>query len=174
MSARPLNFLQPDPGPWIGNALLIAGAFALIGAIWVADEWALEKTRVEESIRVHQEAQRIERQVAAKPAAPSQADLRYQRVSSERARPWVAALRAIEAATADPVYLKSLLIDAGTGQIKLEAEGPSFEHALAFTQVLADGATLPSATLASHEVTLDLARSAPSVRFTVLSQWRRE
>jgi len=83
----------------------------------------------------------------------------------------MASLRAIESATVDPVYLLGLSFEPSTGAIKLEAEAPSFEHALAFTQVLADGVTLSTASLASHEQLADQTALRPVVRFTVLTRW---
>ncbi|MEO8154061.1 MAG: hypothetical protein ABI605_13405 [Rhizobacter sp.] len=170
MSLRTVNFLRPSTAPWVGWWLLAAGLVSL-GAAYGCDRyWTAERGAAEQVLHQKAEALRAAQRPVA-PPLPSATERRLQQAGLELRRPWMAALRSVESATVDPVYLLALSFEPSTGAIKLEAQAPSFEHALAFTQVLADGTSLAAATMASHEQVIDPVTSQPSVRFTVLTGW---
>lgn len=172
MSLRSIDFSRPVRAvSALGMALLFIGALALLASGICHHRWAAEREVAAQQAQREAEALRARR--AAKPvaAAPSSDERRLQRATLERARPWMPALRAIEAATRDPVYLLSLSADAGSGSFRLEGEAPSFEHALAYVQVLPDGVGISTASLLSHEETNDPASGRRVVRFAVRIQW---
>lgn len=170
MTARSANFLRPRRAPRAGFVLLVMGLLALAGARWQTQQWADER----QALLQAQEDQRAEqaRQRPMRPAFPSAQERRLQQVQSALARPWLPTLRAVEAASVDPVYLLGLSIDGTSGSVKLEAEAPTFEHALSFTQVVADGQVLRTAALSSHETVNDPATGRQAVRFSVLAGWK--
>ncbi|MBX3475891.1 MAG: hypothetical protein KF754_16095 [Planctomycetes bacterium] len=170
MTLKTIDFLRPVRAPFAGWCILAVGALPLGVAKWCDERWTTERRMAEEAQLAAVDARRaVQRPVA--PPVPSATERRLQQARTELRRPWLASLRSIESAAVDPVYLLALSFEPTTGAIKLEAEAPSFEHALAFTQVLADGVTLPSATLASHEQVADATAVRPTVRFTVLTRW---
>ena len=169
MSLQAVDFLRPAAIPKLAWWLLGAGVIALAAALWCDSRWADERAEAQRVAESKAEAWRA-RQVV-KPRAPPASERRLQQAQKETSRPWLPALRAIEFATQDPVYLLSLSTDAATGNLKLEAEAPNFEHALAYVQVLGDGSALSPASLQSHEQALDPATGRRMVRFTVLTQW---
>ena len=170
MSVKAVNFLRPTGAPRIGWWLLAAGVLSLGGVQWCEQRWTAERQVAEQAQQQKAEALRAAQRPVA-PPPPSASNRRLLQARAELQRPWMASLRAIESATVDPVYLLGLSFESSTGAIKLEAEAPSFEHALAFTQVLADGVTLSTASLASHEQLADQTALRPVVRFTVLTRW---
>lgn len=170
MSVRAVDFLRPTAAPRVGWWLLAAGLAGLGVVNWCDQRWAAERQSAEQAQQQRAEALRVAQRPVA-PPLPSATERRLQQARVELRRPWMAALRAIESAAVDPVYLTALSFEPSTGAIKLEAQAPSFEHALAFTQVLADGSTLTTATLASHEQVADPTSARPAVRFTVLARW---
>ena len=170
MSLRPIDFLRAPAPPRIGWWLLAASVVAAGAAQWCHQHWTDERQRAEQALQAQADALRIALRPKT-PVVPTATERRVQHAQLELHRPWMAALRSIESATVDPVYLLGLSVEPATGSIKLDAEAPSFEHALAFTQVLADGNTLPSAVLASHEQVADASSPRPLVRFTVLTRW---
>jgi hypothetical protein len=172
MSVKAINFLRPTGAPRIGWWLLAAGVLSLGAAKWCDQRWTAGRQSAEQAQQQRADALRAAQRPVA-PPPPSTSDRRLQQARTELQRPWMAALRAIESAAVDPVYLLALSFEPSTGVIKLEAEAPSFEHALAFTQVLADGNTLGTAALASHEQVADPSTGRPAVRFTVLARWNR-
>jgi hypothetical protein len=124
-------------------------------------------------------------------AQPTLAQRRWNQARPELARPWLAALSAIESATRPPVYLLSMNIDPATGVIRLEGEAPGFDQALAYVQALGAEPALSSATLESHSEVPSAGGSAaaaalspptalgappsdrPVVRFSALTHWRQ-
>lgn len=170
MSLKAIDFLRPNQAPRVGWWLLAVGV-AVLGVVrWCDQTWSAERLQAEQAQQAEMDALRVKQRPVAAPI-PSATEQRLQRAQIELRRPWLPALRSIESAAVDPVYLLALSFEPATGAIKLDAEAPSFEHALAFTQVLADGVTLPSATLASHEQVADATAARPTVRFTVLTRW---
>jgi len=170
VSLKAVNFLNPTAAPRVGWWLLAAGLLALGVARWCDQQWTAERQSAEHAQQTQVEARRTA-QKPVTPPPPSATERRLQQAHTELRRPWMAALRAIESAAVDPVYVLALSFDPGAGAIKIEAEAPSFEHALAFTQVLADGVALSSASLASHEQVANPTAFRPTVRFTVVARW---
>lgn len=170
MTLRSIDFLRTRTQPVIGWALLAAGVCFAIAAMSVDQQWRKER---DEALRLHDARLSARRaaQTPAPPPAPTAADRRLGQAAPELNRPWMPALRAVEAATVDPVYLLSAAFDPRAGTVKLDAEAPSFEHALAYVQVLPDGVGLSSATLASHEQFVDPNSGRAGVRFAVLAHW---
>jgi hypothetical protein len=165
-----INFLRPAQHQTWAWPCLIAGSVVMALAWWFSQHWALERAAALQAAQAAAQAQRAARQSAPR-AAPTAAQQGLQRAHTELRRPWLSALSAIESAALDPVYLLALNIEPATGAIKIEAEAPSFGHAVAFTQALADNTALAWATLASHETALNPSTQASTVRFTVRSQW---
>ena len=61
-------------------------------------------------------------------------------------------------------------VDPATGMVKLDAEAPSFDHALAYVQVLDEVGSLQPAIIVSHEPSVDpTGRSA--VKFSATTRW---
>jgi hypothetical protein len=118
-----------------------------------------------------EEAVRVQQQTQPAVVVLSADEKRLQRAEAERNRPWLEALRAIESATRDPVFLLAMNSDVGNRSLRLDAEAPSFEHALSYVQVLPDGTGLASAQLLSHEMVTDAASGRQVVRFSVSAQW---
>lgn len=170
MSGRPIDFLRPAQPPRIGWLLLTLGLAALSGALWCEQHWASERAAAKDA---EQQAQAAQRALHAPPppVEPTLAQRRWQQAQGELQRPWLPALRAIESATANPVFLLSMSIDPAKGLIKLDAEAPSFDHALAYVQVLDIGGVLQPATLVSHEQGLDPAGGRGPVRFSAVTHW---
>lgn len=170
MSLQPVDFLKPRGAPRLGWWLLAAGVLTLGAAKWCDQRWTAERGLAEQAQQARVEAVRAAQRPAA-PSVPSETERRLQYARTELQRPWMAALRAVESAAMDPVYVLALSFDPRAGAVKIEAEAPSFEHALAFTQVLADGTALSAVSLLSHEQVSDPSTSQPVVRFSVLARW---
>lgn len=172
MSLQPVDFLQSArPVPQLGRVLLAIGVLALMGAAICHQRWAAERAAAEQQAQQELEAARAVRLAVPVSAAPLPDERRWAQANRERARPWMPALRAIESATRDPVYLLGLSVDASSGNLRLEGEAPSFEHALSYVQVLPDGTGLSAAHLLSHELVTDPASGRQVVRFAVVAQW---
>ena len=169
MSGRAVDFLRAPQPPRIGWVLLMLGVAALAAAFSFDQRWASERAASE---RVEQQAldARRARQAPPPPVELTLAQRRWQQAQGELRRPWLPALRAIESATLNPVFLLSLTIEPSTGLIKLDAEAPSFDHALAYVQMLDEGGVLQPATLVSHEQGADVAGRS-TVRFSAVTYW---
>lgn len=172
MSLQIINFAKRHDGvPRLGVVLLALGVLMAVVTAVCDRQWAAEREqalqaqmRRDEAVRAHQQAQ---------PAVvlPSADEKRLQHAEAERKRPWLEALRAIESATRDPVFLLAMNADVGSRSLRLDAEAPSFEHALSYVQVLPDGFGLASAQLLTHEMVTDAASGRQVVRFSVSAQW---
>jgi hypothetical protein len=173
MNARATDFLCPPGTPRAGWMLLLIGAACVAAALWFDRQWASEREATERAARAA-DATRRERERPKPAPAPTMAQLRWQQAQVELRRPWISALRAVESATVDPVYLLSLAIDPSTGAIKLEGEAPSFDHALAYVQNLDDGGALQPATVASHEQAVEPGSGRPFVHFTATTRWNAQ
>jgi hypothetical protein len=172
MSLHPVDFAQPRARvPRVGAVLLACGVAALVAAALCQQRWATERDQARQNAERREEAARAQR--AARPAVllPNADEKRLQRVLAERGRPWLAALRSVESATVAPVFLLALNADTSNQALRLDAEAPSFEHALAYVQVLPDRTGLVSAHLLSHEQVNDASTGRPVVRFSVLARW---
>lgn len=169
MGLRDVDFLRtrrPRLGPW----LLAIGGLTLALAVTIDRTWTAQH---QEALRQQQAAQALRQQQAAPlpPQKPSVEQRRWQGAQLELRRPWLKVLGAIETATTAPVYLLGLSIDAATGAVKLEAEAPSVDHALAFVTVLDEEKVLQPAVLVSHTGFNNPQWDRPWVKFSVLSQW---
>lgn len=173
MSLRAIDFArQRERTPPLGIALLVLGVLCLLAVVLCQQRWSSARERSMQEAERRAEALRVQRQARQMVVVPTADDKRLQRVAAERSRPWMAALRAVESATRDPVFLLTMSSDVSSQSFRLEAEAPSFEHALAYVQVLPDGQGLSSAQLLSHEVVIDAASGRPVVRFSVSARWR--
>jgi hypothetical protein len=169
MNTRSIDFLKVPAPPRIGWVLLAAGAAALASALWVDKQWIAERQASARAEQAALAAQRVQ-QAPVPPTEPTLAQRRWQQAQPELRRPWLSTLRAVESAAVNPVFLLSMTIEPSKGLIKLDAEAPSFDHALAFVQVLDLGNALLPATLVSHEQVGDVGgRSA--VKFSATTRW---
>ena len=170
MNTAPADFLRKPQAPRVGWLLLGLGLVALGCALLTDERWAIERARAqqdeEESIAALRAAQ-----APSIAAAPTVGQLRWRQAQIELRRPWLPSLRAVESATAEPVFLLSLSVEPVTGVIKLDGEAPSFDQALAFVQVLDLNDTLNPAQIVSHDTLTD-ATGRSSVRFTAITRWR--
>jgi len=165
-----VDFLRPQRAPRIGWVLLALGAIALAGALWCEQRWAAERVAAEQAEQQAIAAERV-RHAPPPPHEPTLVERRWLQAQGELRRPWLPALRAIESATVNPVFLLSMTIEPAKGTIRLDAEAPSFDHALAYVQVLDEGSVLQPAELVSHEQAVDLAGGRGPVRFSVATRW---
>jgi hypothetical protein len=173
MSLRAIDFAQPrERVPRLGIALLGLGLLCLLGVAVCQQRWAMERERALQEAERRAEALRMQQQARPTVVVPTMDEKRLQRVVAERSRPWMAALRAVESATRDPVFLLALNADTANHSLRLEAEASSFEHALSYVQVLPDAQGLASAHLLSHELVTDAASGRQVVRFAVSARWR--
>ena len=170
MRAPAIDFLRPPRPPLLGWVLLAAGLLGLVGALWLEQRWSTERSAAEREAQAALDARRVDERPKP-PPAPTAAQLRWQQAQVELRRPWLPALRAMESATVNPVYLLSMSIEPATGLIKLEAEAPSFDHAMAYVQTLDEGGVLQPATLISHEQTSEQGSGRPFVRFAATTRW---
>lgn len=170
MSGSTVDFLHAPRRPRIGWVLLALGSAALAMALWCEQRWASERAATE---LADEQALAAQRALLAllPPPEPTLAQRRWQQAQGELRRPWLPALRAIEAATVNPVFLLSMTIEPSKGLIKLDAEAPSFDNALAYVQVLDIGGVLQPAVLVSHEQAADVAGGRGTVRFSALTHW---
>lgn len=170
MSTTAVDFLR-EPRPSVaGSVLLAIGVVALAGALWFDKQWSSERAaamQAEEQVI----AARTARLAPVRPAEPSLAQRRWEQARPELRRPWLPALKAVESATVNPVFLLSMNVEPATGLIKLEAEAPSFDHALAYVQVLDQNGALRPAVMVSHEQATDPASGRGFVKFTAATQW---
>jgi hypothetical protein len=170
MRSSAIDFLRPPRPPRLGWVLLALGVAALATALWLEQRWTSERAVAEQAEQQALAAQRALR-APPPPTEPTLAQRRWQQAQGELRRPWLPALRAIESATVNPVFLLSMTIEPGNGLIKLDGEAPSFDHALAYVQVLDEGGALQPATLLSHEQAVDPSGARGAVKFSVTTRW---
>lgn len=171
MTSRAVDFLSVEPRQSLaGWGLMAVGAASLVMALWTDERWATEQRAVERS---ELQASAIRRALQTKPPAapPTLAERRWQQAQDEISHPWLAVLRAIESATADPVFLLSLVIDAGSGSIRLEGEAQTFDQVLAYVSSLEESGALERAVLVSHEQVGDPVTGHATVRFSATARW---
>lgn len=170
MTRRFVDFAAHARQPMAGWLMLIVGATLLAAAIGCQQHWQ------------HQEDQKRQRQIAAaeelrqrkKPPPrlePTSAERREESTRRQLGHPWLATLRTVEAATQDPIYLRSLSIEPSAGVVKLEADAPSFDHALAYLQVLDLGGVLRPGRMLAHEQVAGATPDQVTVRFSAETQW---
>ena len=170
MSTPTVDFLSSRTVPRHGWIVLAVGVLALAVTQQIDQHWVAERNKAEQAHAAKLKAMRS----AQKPAAPNipiTSVRRVQYAQAQMQRPWLATLRAIESAAVDPIYLLSISFGPTQGTIKLEAEAPSFDRAVAFTQALSDSRAFAYATLSSHEQKVDSNVVGPTVRFTVEARW---
>ncbi|MCR5881416.1 hypothetical protein LRS03_00465 [Rhizobacter sp. J219] len=173
MSLRVVDFAEPrDRVPRLGVVFMAAGLMSLLAVAWCQERWAADRERALQEVERRAEALRVQRQAKPVVTTATVDEKRMQRVVAERSRPWMAALRAVESATRDPVFLLAMNADVSNHNLRLDAEAPSFEHALAYVQVLPDGVGIASAHLLSHESVTDATSGRQVVRFSVSARWR--
>jgi hypothetical protein len=170
MSAVAIDFLQPRRAPALGWLLLALGVAALATALWFDRRWVLQRAAHEAAVREQQERTLAERRAVQRPLPLAPDQKRLQRVAPQLRQPWLPTLRLLENVTEPPVYLLGLTIDPATGTVKLDAEAPSFDHALSYLQLLNEDGLLGPAQLQSHQQAGDAARPS-GVRFTAVTQW---
>jgi hypothetical protein len=176
---RRIDFVHKGTQPPMGWWLLGAGALALAGTWLDATRVQNERAALADARQVEALAER-QRLAASAPIPLPPADARRRRnLSSQLRQPWLAMLHAVEGATQPPVYLLHLTVDPPRGAVHLEAEAPSFDHALAYVQQLEEDGVLTQARLKSHEPLSrvgapaqdPMAAPAQAVRFTVEATW---
>ncbi len=169
MSLKAIDFAKPAPrSARLGLPLLVAGSLAFSGAVICHQRFVSERS---EEVQRQAEALHVSRLNQPIAENPLSNEKNFWRATRERGRPWMQALRAVEAATASPVYLLSMSINAGSGAVRLEGEAPSFEHALAYVQILPDGMGISSASLLTHEQINEPITGRSKVLFAVSAQW---
>ena len=167
MRLSQVDFLRQPGQPMAGRLLLGVGTLALLGSLILAHQWRQEHDAAEEVMRATLST--IEQQRTPVPRVPTTAQRRGIQVQSVMARPWTAALGAVESATREPVRLVSLSIDPATGQLRLEGESPTFDEAVTYVQALGAQRALASATLVSHAPATG---SEAGIRFSATASWR--
>jgi hypothetical protein len=169
MSDQRVDFLQPPRPPRAGWALLAVGIASLAVALWCEHRWSIRRDAQSRADLAVSAARRAA-QVPAARAEPTLVERRWTQAQQELRRPWLPALRAVESATASPVFLLSLAIDPSKGIVRLEAEAPSFDDALNYVQAVGQGDALQPATLVSHQQSAD-ASGHGTVKFTLATRW---
>ncbi|MEP7296801.1 MAG: hypothetical protein ABI702_11480 [Burkholderiales bacterium] len=165
-----MDFLRRPQPPRVGWVLLAIGALAMAFALWSDKRWADDHQTALQTEQDRVAAQRAA-QTPPPPKEPTFAEQRWRQAQPELQRPWFAALRAVESATTNPVFLLAMSIEPASGLIKLDAEAPTFDHAMAYVQVLDEGNTLQPAMIVSHEQAMDPSGGRGAVKFSVVTHW---
>ena len=173
MNARAVDFLHPPGPPVLGWWLLAIGLLAFAGSLEFAQRSAAERAQAERAGQTAAAARRAA-QPAPRPAETTPAERRRRHALAELRRPWLPALRAVESAAVAPVYLLALSLEPSTGLLRLDAEAPDFEQALAHVRDLGASGVLSDAHLISHEQNTDSATGRSVVRYTVNARWTRQ
>ena len=169
MNTRSIDFLRPVAWQPIGWALFIAGSMCLAFALLKAKAWRQEREAVEMLARQEEaQAKTLRDQRAQRLAVKT--DPRESQARLDLGRPWLGVMGAIEAVTNEPVYLLSMTMERSSGLVKLEAEVPSFDDALAYVDGLAATKRLKAPTLRSHQQGLDT-QGRPLVRISIEAEW---
>ena len=167
----PVDFLREEAPPRRGWALLVLGAVASVAMVSLDWRYQSAWTEFQRRAQARLEQERV-RGLPAPARTPTVAEVRLRRAEADSQAPWLATLRAVEALTQEPVYLRSMTIEPAAGTIKLEAEAPSFAEALAYSEALAEVSILQPALLTSHEQVPDVASGKSSIRFHVVAKWQ--
>lgn len=170
MSLRSVDFARPARAPLLGWWLLAIGTATLAMVVAFDRQVSAQHAQLEARLREHAEAERTARLASLKPVAPTAEQLRMQRVAPQLREPWIPVLRVIENVTESPIFLIELSVDPAKGLVRIDAEAPTFEHALAYTQLLDEPDLLGPAQLRSHEPARDATGQA-IVRFSVQTPW---
>lgn len=170
MNRSSMDFLRRPSPPMLGICLLAAGLVALGSAWWLNQRWAAEAAatqRAEQLVLATREASRPR----PAPTTLTPAQRRELQAHAELRRPWLAALRAIESATRDPVFLLALAIEPATGAIRVDAEASNFDQALAYVERISEADVLTGTALIAHESVPAPAPGQGSIRFSVSTRW---
>ena len=170
MKPAQIDFRKAPGLPRLGWLLLALGATGCALALWTQFRWSTQSAQLSHERLAAQALQRA-RELPSAPVPLTAAQRRGLQVADSMRRPWLPALRAIEAATSAPIYLLSLSIDPTTGTMKIEGEAPTFDHAMAYVQTLDEGRVLRPASLTSHETVVDPVTGRSYVRFTAITRW---
>lgn len=177
MTPRSIDFSKQPRLPWQGWALLLLGCTAL------AITWGLKHHWDEQAQTLQRQQALADREAAhqlatdrARTAVPPAEARRLAQLAQQLAWPWPQVLQAVDAAVAEPVYLLGMGLqpqaDSNTGLLKLEAQAPTWNDALAFVEKLQrTQALMPQVLgipqLSSQQQALDAGTNAPVVRFVV-------
>ena len=170
MSSR-FDFSRRPSQPLVGWLLLVSGALALWFALAFESRVASAKVAAMASQQVQAEAEK--QLLKPKPVVePTASELRAALAAIDLKAPWLATLRSIEATTQQPIFLRSMAIDAASNTVKLEAEADSFDDALDYTKALSEEPLLMPAVMLSHDQAV-AALGKQVVRFSVAAPWNR-
>jgi hypothetical protein len=169
MNLRNADFLRRPSAPRLGWVVLAVGMVAVVIAIGADQRGQARREALEQARLQRIEAERV-RQRPAPVKPPTAADRRAAQAEHELRRPWLAAMRGVEAATVAPVFLVAMSIERG-GLVKLEAEAPAFDEVLAYVDRLGRNDSLGGVTLVSHQQGTDPATGGSLVRFAVSAEW---
>lgn len=168
---RRIDFLHRKRQPGVGWLLLAAGVAALLSAGFVTNGWSVLRAEAQRQRHAQEEAAARAHSEARRPVPPSPAQIRLAQVAPDLRQPWLPTLKVIESASTPPVFVLSLAITPGSGQVRLEAEAPTFVDALAYVRSLNEEGVLEGAQLRTHETAADPLTNQPIVRFGVTAQW---
>lgn len=172
MTTRAIDLSRDAAPPLLGWILLVVGLGAAMTGLLHRQQLTAARAEAERHVQARLESQRPKPGTAAV-ASPSPAAVRRLAAQVESRTPWLATLSAIESTTREPVYLRAVTIEPGSGDVKLEAEASSFAEALAYVQELDAAELLHPALLRSHEESVDPVRGTAVVRFSVVARWNR-
>lgn len=166
-----VDFRHRHRQPRSGWALLAAGVAALASTLIVTSGWSARRAEVQRLNQLREESAQQARLAASKPVPPSPAQVRLSQVAAELRQPWLPMLKVIESASEPPVFVLSMAVTPGSGQVRLEAEAPTFGDALGYVRSLSEEGVLGGVQLRSHEAAVDPLTTQPIVRFGVSAQW---
>jgi hypothetical protein len=166
-----VDFLKTQSQPALGWVLLALGV-GLMGAALAFESHRTEAAAASQAQALQRhEAWQKARAEASRPKVLTPQERRSLRVRPMLNRPLLRSLSSIEEVAQAPVYLLRLSIDPASGKVQIEAEAPSFEHALAFVEMIGGDGALRQAQLLSHDVTADPS-GVQTVRFSAVSRWQ--
>lgn len=171
MTARSVDFLHPRRAPWTGWLLLALGAATAAAAVWHDREIDTAQAARELAQAKRQDEEAQARRRAQQALTPTVDSIRELGARSELQRPWMATFRALEAATADPVFVLALNIDPGKGSVHVDAVAPTLDDALVYVERLGQEHALADVHLTSHDVQNDLSTGRSSAHFSVGAKW---
>lgn len=164
-----IDLSREPPAPWLGWILLIVGVGAAVSSLAYRQHRIDVLAEADRLVQARVESQHL--QAGPRAVAPSPAETRRRAAGVEARAPWLATLRAIESTAREPVYLRAVTFEPGTGVVRLDAEASSFADALAYATSIDDSAWLHPAWLRSHEEAVDPALGRSVVRFSVVARW---
>ena len=178
-TTRRIDFSRPPGLPRAGWCLLLVGSLLLAGTWGLRLHWQERAEVAQRRLdQVGQEAARRQAEDLARKVPTPAAARRLAQLRHQQAWPWQAAFQVVDDAVAEPVYLLGLSLqpgaeDSSAGALKLEAQAPTWNDALAFVERLrqAQASLAPRALgepqLNSQQQALDAGTNAPVMRFVV-------